>query len=146
MRVVVDTNLPVSYLLVHRPPIATLIDLHLAREDLILVTAPVLLEEIDRVLQYPRLSRYFSDEARGRFVALIAALSEIVELPEAVPRLCRDPDDDWVIACAVAGRVDAIVSGDQDLLALGQAGRIPILTAAQCLARLEREGETPDDE
>ncbi len=137
MRVVLDTNLLVSYLLVHRPPIATPIDVHLTNGKLVLITAQTLLEELDRVLHYPRLSRYYSDQERRRFVALVAAVSEIVELPEAVPRICRDPADDFVIACAVAGRVDAIVSGDQDLLVLGQVGRIPILTAAQCLTRLE---------
>lgn len=144
IRAVLDTNLLVSYLLTHRPPIATLIDAHLAQEHFVLVTAAALLEELDRVLRYPRLHRYYSEESRMRYVALIAALSEVVELPGSVPRICRDPDDDWVIACAVVGEADAIVSGDRDLLALERVGEIPILSAAQFLAILEtREGETP---
>jgi putative PIN family toxin of toxin-antitoxin system len=136
IREVLDTNLPVSYLLTHRPPIATLIEQHLARGRFILVSAAVLLQELERVLRYPRLQRYYAKEEQRRYVALIAALSEMVELPESVPRICRDPDDDWVIACAVAGQADAIVSGDKDLLALGWAGEIPILSAAQFLSLL----------
>jgi len=139
MRAVVDTNLLVSYLITHRSPIAEVIDVHLARGDFTLVTSPVLLEELDRVLRYPRLHRYYDAETRVRFVALIAALSEIVNLPKEVPRICRDPADDWIIACAVAGDADVIVSGDRDLLALGQVGGIPILTASQFLARLRGE-------
>lgn len=140
IRAVFDTNLLVSYLLTHRPPIATLIDQHLAREDFVLVTAPGLLEELDRVLRYPKLQRYYSDAERTRFVALLMALAEVVDLPETIPRICRDPDDDQVIACAVVGQADVIISGDRDLLALGQVGRIPVLSAAQFLEVLEQSG------
>ena len=137
IRAVFDTNLLVSYLLTHRPPIATLIDRYLAEEEIVLVTAPELLDELDRVLGYPRLQRYYSEHQRKRFVALVLALSEIVELPEAIPRICRDPEDDMFIACAVAGDADVIVSGDRDLLDLERVGDIPILTAAAFLDLLE---------
>ncbi len=138
LRAVFDTNLLVSYLLVHRPPIATLIDTHLAQEHFILLTAPVLLEELARVLHYPRLQRYYDAATRDRFVALIAALSEVVELPaDDIPSISRDPDDDRIIACAVVGRADVIVSGDKDLLVLKRVGNIPILTAAEFLRRLQ---------
>jgi putative PIN family toxin of toxin-antitoxin system len=60
----------------------------------------------------------------------VLALSEIVELPEAIPCISRDPDDDLIIACAVVGHADVIVSGDRDLLDLEQVGDIPILSAA----------------
>jgi putative PIN family toxin of toxin-antitoxin system len=140
IRAVLDTNLLVSYLLTHRPPIATLIDQHLAREDFVLVTAPELLEELDRVLRYPKLQRYYSEAERTRFVALLMALAEVVDLPETIPRICRDPGDDQVIACAVVGQADVIVSGDHDLLTLEQVGRIPVLSAAQLLEMLEQSG------
>jgi len=146
MRAVMDTNLLVSYLIAHRPPIAEIVDVHLARGDFTLLTAPVLLEELDHVLQYPRLHRYYDAETRVRFVALVAALSEIVDLPdEAPPRICRDPADDWVIACAYAGNADLIVSGDRDLLDLRRVGRIPILSARQFLERIQHETQRYSD-
>jgi putative PIN family toxin of toxin-antitoxin system len=138
IRAVLDTNLLVSYLLTHRPPIATLIDGFLAKDVFVMVTAPELLAELDRVLTYPKLQCYYTDEERTRFVALVLALSEVVELPETIPRLCRDPDDDRLIACAVVGEADIIVSGDDDLLALERVGHIPILTAVQFLEMLEQ--------
>ena len=76
LQTVLDTNLLVSYLLTHRPPI----DKHLALEHCSLVTGATLLEELDRVLCYPRLQRYYNEENRTQYVALIAALSEVVKL------------------------------------------------------------------
>jgi putative PIN family toxin of toxin-antitoxin system len=140
IRAVLDTNLLVSYLLTHRPPIATLVDQHLAGDHFALVTAPELLAELDRFLAYPKLRRYYTQEEHKRFVALIMALSEVVNLPEAIPRICRDPDDDRVIACAVVGNADVIVTGDRDLLDLEQVGRIAIWTARQFLEMLEKGG------
>jgi putative PIN family toxin of toxin-antitoxin system len=137
-RAVLDTNLLVSYLLTHRPPIATRLDDFVAGGEVILVTCAELLAELDRVLTYPKLQRYYTNEERTRFVALVMALSEVVDLPDTLPRICRDPDDDQLIACAAVGKADVIVSGDEAVLALERVGGIPILTAAQFLEMLER--------
>jgi predicted nucleic acid-binding protein len=56
-----------------------------------------------------------------------------------MPRICHDPGDDQVIACAGMGEADLIVSGDDDLLALERVGGSPIVTAAQFLEMLEQE-------
>jgi len=45
----------------------------------------------------------------------------------------RDPDDNRVLECAVAGHADLIVSGDKDLLVLGRYDSIPIITVRQFL-------------
>jgi predicted nucleic acid-binding protein len=49
----------------------------------------------------------------------------------------RDPDDDNVLALAVAAQVDCIVSGDDDLFVLGAYEGIPIVTPAQAFATLQ---------
>ncbi len=51
---------------------------------------------------------------------------------------CRDPDDDWVLATAIAGRAEAIVTGDGDLLTLGVYEGVAILTPRQLIERLAR--------
>ena len=51
---------------------------------------------------------------------------------------CRDPDDDWVLATAVAGQAEAIVTGDGDRLALGEYQGVAILSPRQFIKRLVR--------
>ncbi len=138
MRVVLDTNFWVSYLISRRPPIADVIDIHLAHGDFEAVTSLVLLEELERVLQHPKLQRYYDPETRLRFVALVAALSELVDLPESVPAICRHPADDWVIATAVAGNAQFIVSGNKHLLELGQTGKVAIFSPRQFVEWISR--------
>ena len=61
--------------------------------------------------------------------AELEAIAEVVT-PVEIPRLCRDPDDDQVLAIAVVGAVDALVTGDGDLLALGAPRGVNIMSVA----------------
>jgi predicted nucleic acid-binding protein len=63
-------------------------------------------------------------------------LAEVIEPPPLPQPVCRDPDDDEVLALALAARADVIVSGDADLLVLQQFEGIPILDPAQALQRM----------
>ena len=72
--------------------------------------------------------------------ALAEGYSGVAILIEAAPLselgALRDLTDAFVLACAVAARADAIVSGDIDLSVLESFRDIPILTPAQCLERM----------
>jgi putative PIN family toxin of toxin-antitoxin system len=57
--------------------------------------------------------------------------------PLAAPA-CRDADDDWVLATAIAGQAEAIVTGDGDLLELGAYEGVAILNPRQFIERLVR--------
>ena len=66
----------------------------------------------------------------------INAFTDICEIVKPAPlprRVCRDPDDDVVLASALAGRADLIVTGDDDLLVLKNFQRIRILSPRQVL-------------
>ncbi len=52
----------------------------------------------------------------------------------------RDPDDDHVLACALAAQADLIVSGDRDLLTLREYQGMPILSTADAMARIAESG------
>lgn len=69
--------------------------------------------------------------------AMVSELRRIAYMtaPQSVPRVIEhDPDDDHVLACALAGQANMIVSGDRHLLSLGGHYQgIPILSPAHAL-------------
>ncbi len=64
----------------------------------------------------------------------VRLLAEIVDPPPLLEPVSRDPDDDAVLAAAA--RPDLIIAGDKDLLVLGAHAGIPIVSAAEALARI----------
>jgi predicted nucleic acid-binding protein len=54
-------------------------------------------------------------------------------VPGILSGVCRDPKDDFILECAVLGNADVIVTGDKDLLALGEYEGIRIVTPRQYL-------------
>lgn len=136
LRVVVDTNVVVSALLWRGTPhkLFGLVE----SEDILLFTSRALVSELTDVLARRKLAR--AVRATGKSVE--ALVSEYVMLARLVKprrlrtRVSRDPDDDAVIACALAARASLIVSGDQDLRALRTYGAIRIASPAEALQLL----------
>jgi putative PIN family toxin of toxin-antitoxin system len=56
-----------------------------------------------------------------------------ITVPGILSGVCRDPKDDFILECAVLGNADVIVTGDKDLLALGEYEGIRIVTPRQYL-------------
>ena len=69
-------------------------------------------------------------------------LAEVIDPPPLPQPVCRDPDDDEVLALTIAARVDLIVPGDGDLLFLGSFAGIPIIAPAQAVGVIEATGKT----
>ena len=136
MRIVADTNTVISGLLWQGAP-RRLINASRARK-LTFITSPVLLAELAEVLARDKFAARIL-RAGWSAKALVEDYADIVHViePDALPvPVSRDPDDDEVLACAITARVDAIVSGDADLLILDNFRGIPILTANQAVANL----------
>ncbi len=137
MRVVLDTNIAVAGLLWRGKPYDLL---GLAVADRIRCFASeAMIAELGRVLHYARLSQRLGvlGSSPEQLVADYRELVELVAVTD-VPRVVRtDPDDDAILACALAAGADAVVSGDRHLLDLKIHEGIPIITAASALARAE---------
>jgi uncharacterized protein len=110
VRAAIDTNVLIAGLLWRGPPHALLE--HVRAGTVSLVSSPALLAALAEVRQ----------------------LAEVIEPPPLPQPVCRDPDDDQVLALALAAKVELIVSGDNDLLSLGTFEGIPIVAPAQAVA------------
>ena len=139
MRAVADTNTLVSGLLWHGNPRRVL---DAARAGTLqMYTTAALLAELEEVLQRPKFAQRLSlaGVTSHTLVLGYAALARLVEPAEIAPAIIADPDDDAVLACAVAARAEIIVSGDSHLLDLKEYEGISIVTAAQLLTRITPE-------
>jgi putative PIN family toxin of toxin-antitoxin system len=121
LRVFLDTNVLVSAF-ASRGVCADVLRVVLAEHTL--VTGEVVLRELGRVLR-----------ARiGLPPGIVREIDEFLREYEVVPKPAtraavpqRDPDDQWVVASAVGGRADVLVTGDRDLLDIGADAPIKIV-------------------
>ncbi|MDD2763025.1 MAG: putative toxin-antitoxin system toxin component, PIN family [Opitutaceae bacterium] len=72
------------------------------------------------------------------WLAEYRARATVVKAQPLPAPVCRDPDDDAVLATALAAQADAIIIGDDDLLTLKNHADIPILSPRQFLEHLDR--------
>lgn len=134
IRAVLDTNVWVSALLTPGHPPAKILEFSLTGK-VRLIISPGIIREIGRVWQYPKLKKALkkqqitSQEVEDIILKLlrVALITPGAILAEAVS---GDPADDMVIACALEGKADFIISGDHHLTDLESYQGIKILAPA----------------
>ena len=143
MRIVLDTNLLVSGVISPGLP-RRLVDGAKAGA-FELCTSEVLLAELLEVLSRAKFAQRLAQAGLTPLgivedLRRIAVVVSPVETPRVVP---TDPDDDHVIAAALAGQADLVASGDKrDLLPLGSFEGIAIVTAREAVERLDARSKT----
>jgi putative PIN family toxin of toxin-antitoxin system len=103
-----------------------------------LFTGRVLLDELTATLAKKKLAKYVAATSLSvnQMLASYRRIATLVAVRQLDAQVSRDPDDDAVLACALAARADLIVSGDDDLLSLKSFNGIPIVTVAQAVKGL----------
>lgn len=134
LRVVADPGVLVSAVLSATGPPAQILDRWRAGE-FDLVVSPKLLSELEEVLVRPRFRAYVSEEDARAYVDALASEAVVVADPNEAPRFARDPDDDYLVALAIAASADVITSGDADLTGIADPP-VPVLTPRELLDRL----------
>jgi len=122
MRLVLDTNVLIAALIT-RGVCAELLEHCVLRHTII--SSEVILGELRKHLA----GKFkYSAEAADEAVDLLRSQMEIVVPQELEEPVCRDPDDDWILATAIAGDVECIVTGDKDLLVIGHYRAVEIVS------------------
>ena len=128
MRVVLDTNVIASALFFGGRPAEVL---SMAADGRIRAVANAPIVEEYQATFDALLERY-NGGGRGLTLAPVLSLLELVPV-QAQVSVCRDPDDDKFIGCAMDGRCLYVVSGDKDLLTVGRHQGVRIVTVAEFL-------------
>lgn len=102
-----------------------------------LVVSPRLLDELARVLRYPKIARSVTRGEAEELLGLLRRQALVLDDPGEPPLLSSpDPDDDYLISLAASAQA-VIVSGDAHLQSL--ANRIPVYSPARFLGLLPAE-------
>lgn len=122
MRVFLDTNV-LAAAFTTRGLCADVVRYVLAEHQL--VSGEVMLDELRDVLA----NRFKLPASATKDILDLVRSQEVVAKPKKAASLAiRDPDDGWVLASAIEGRCDVLVTGDHDLLDIAEAAPLPILS------------------
>ena len=137
MKVVFDTNVWVSALIKPQGVSARIFE---ATTPFQSVTSKEIIVEVERVLHYDKIQKKhgLSDTEIAEHLRLLQQISKVETVKQAVTVIKDDPTDNKFLACAKAGKVDHIITGDPHLTTLGSFEGITILTPGQFLDILKQ--------
>lgn len=110
-----------------------------ARTKSTIALSEAVYQEIAEVLERPKFARVLTDGRRREVLELLSAAALWVE-PNTKVQDCRDGKDNRYLELALAAGATAIVSGDEDLLALRPWRGVQVLRPAEFVAALGRDG------
>ena len=132
---VIDTNVLISAALSAQTPPGQVVRRVLAQGRILFSEATF--RELETRLWRPKFDRYLTIESRKLLLHDFRAVATWVDIPSGMGarRFCRDADDDKFLHLALAGAARVLVSGDCDLLDLGQVDTVHILSPTVALAQ-----------
>jgi len=127
IKIIIDTNLFISFLIGKR--LAGL------KQTLVQSTVQLIffeqnMEELETVTGRPKFEKYFDKEDVIDLIDLIYAIGKIEKITKE-PEICRDLKDNFLLALSDKGKADYLVTGDSDLLTIGEYKKTKIITIDQ---------------
>lgn len=116
------------------------------RGETVLIACEEIISEYENVLRRSHIQKRFvhiTDHTITTSADVLRKRAVLVTTTEVPPVISEDPDDDVVLACAVAGNAEYIVSRDRHLSALGTYQGIPIVSTEAFAAILRGQVSEP---
>lgn len=134
MRIVLDTNVLLSGLMLPDSTPGRIVAAWRRRNFDLLVSEPML-EEIARVLAYPKIRKRvgWDSEHISRYIALLRFEAEVVSIAGVEADVPADPNDNHLLATLIAGKADWLITGDSDFDEL--SGQYPIIAPGEFVRR-----------
>jgi uncharacterized protein len=140
MKVLIDTNVFLSYLLASDASrtITSVVRRCFEQEEIDLLVPSQQIQELAETVAAKRYFRgHIPQEIIHYFIEQLTAFSQLPPPLEEIAAYSRDPKDDYLVAYGVVNEADYLITGDLDLLVLGQVGDLQIVNPAQFIAVLQ---------
>ncbi|MEK6921992.1 MAG: putative toxin-antitoxin system toxin component, PIN family [Nanoarchaeota archaeon] len=95
--------------------------------ELELITSSKQIDELQRVLNYPKFD--FTEQEKETFIEIVLEIAILVEITGKLNVISEDPDDNVILDTAIIGNADYLITGDPHLLKLKQFLGVKIITA-----------------
>jgi putative PIN family toxin of toxin-antitoxin system len=128
IRIVVDTSVLIRYLIKPSIAIRDLIEVRWLGDEVQIVTAAELIEELAGVLERDYIQALIHPLEGQALLDAIHIKAEFVPPLGTIPTYSRDPKDDKFVACALIGKAEYIITVDKDLLVLETVESVRIVT------------------
>lgn len=129
-RIIIDTNLWISFLLSKR---SSGLDRFFHDKSIVIIFSKELLDEFIEVARRPKLKKYFNLADIEELLLQISLHAELVTVSSNI-NICRDPKDNFIFSLAVDSNATYLLTGDKDLLDVSKVGKSKIITLTQFLS------------
>jgi len=127
---ILDTNLWINFLIKNN---FGRIEELLFNDEYVLIFSRELLDEFLDVVQRPKFHKYFSPANIEIALEIIIDFAIFIDVTSEI-NICRDPKDNFLLALAIDAKAKYLVTGDADLLVLGNIGSTKIITIADFIS------------
>ena len=129
LRLVIDTNLWISFIISKK---LNLLEPILFAENTRILFSSELVEELQATITKPKLKKYFSENALEEMLTVFDPYIDFITVKSTVS-ICRDPNDNFLLALAKDGKANYLLTGDNDLLDIGKYQKTIIIKITEFL-------------
>jgi putative PIN family toxin of toxin-antitoxin system len=134
IRLVIDTNLWISFIISKK---LMWLDTLLYENKARILFSKELIEEINETIKKPKLKKYFKGNAIEEMLIAFDTYIDLIEVTSKI-NICRDPNDNFLLALSKDGKANYLITGDKDLLEIQQYEKTTILKISDFIKVNER--------
>jgi len=129
LRLIIDTNLWISFIISKK---LNVLEPILFAENTRILFCSELVEELQATITKPKLKKYFSENALEEMLTVFDPYIDFITVKSTVS-ICRDPNDNFLLALAKDGKANYLITGDNDLLDIGKYEKTIIIKISEFL-------------